>query len=159
MNQIMHVCDAVPSTALSHLRMLKNPKGIKDNTSKRPQMSWPIKYFCALLQNPPEKLVPPWLCPRQPHCTFAAACGRWGLNWAQSKSQKTAHGIPLRGTPQTGHFISQRSSPSPCLYRGRERAAPSQQEILLAASCAPCQTPPANGTWALESCIKRGHGK
>lgn len=123
----------------------KNPKGIKHNTSKRPQTSWPIKYLCVLLQNLPEKLVSPRLCPRQAaaqaHCRFAAVCGRWGLNWAQSRSQKIARGIPLRGIPNTGHYFSQRSSLSPCLFWGRERTAPSQQESPLAVTSVPCQTP------------------
>lgn len=137
----------IPSTALSHLRMLKkSQKGIKYNTSKRSQTSWPIKYLCVLLQNPPEKLISPWLCPRQAaaqaHCRFAAVCGRWGLIWAQSKSQKIACSIPLRRIPTPEDYILQRSSLSPCLYWGRERTAPCQEEILLAASSVPCQTLP-----------------
>lgn len=141
----------------------KTPKGIKHNTSKRPQTSWPIKYLCVLLQNPPEELVSPWLCPRQAaaqaHCRFAAVCGRWGLNWAQSKSQKIARGISLRRIPKTGHFILERNSLSPCLYWGREWTAPSQQENLLAVFSVPCQTPcqplhlTADGTWNLESWV------
>lgn len=85
---------------LSHVRTLKTSNGhLARNTSKRPRTSRPIKHLCVLLQNPPEKLVSPLLCPKagsspgslQIILQFAAPAG-W--NHAQRESRGTAHGIP-----------------------------------------------------------------
>lgn len=120
----MHVHGAVPSTTLSHLRALKKPqRASKTTLAKGHQHLNKYKYLHVLLQNPPEKLISPWLCPRQAaaqaHCRFATVCGRWGLNWAQSKSQKITRGIPLRGTKQD--ILSYRGTVSVPAFTGEEK--------------------------------------
>ena len=121
---------------LSHVRTLKTSKGrLVRNTSKRPCTSWPIKRLCVLLQNPAEKLVSPWLCPKTGSSPGSlqitlrfAACAGW--NQAQSESQGTARRIPA-GRIQTRILFLTVSVPA-CTGQANEQPHPRWK---------PCQLP------------------